>query len=415
MSKKLPKSEILYKPDLVEAEKGQEILEEKNARRVRYWWEEGYVPGNEKDSGDEASSEASGDGAEARAPEKLATNALPSAEPDDDYEEVVPAARGGRFVRWGGLHGRRCLTDGPLAVEDGLSSEGVSDDADEEVLDADSPKIRLGQKRTKALPALQDYLDELLLPGADLDEVEQARAAERDALTMGGLSSESTAIVLHQTAETRIRPWSFCTITDSLATAEVEQSQVRKMFALEDIKDNLRLHVDETPIISQVAMGNYLLRKQQRDRVIEQAKADQTLRKKATENSREKLPGTREPLALSQAWQNRLAEQAGAPAAPEPVIAQRRGLSFLPGSLTGQPSMLPGQSPSSSSSAGASSSKQRDLPRERPLKVMERMAKPAFSRPQSQVDVQGFDFEPEFRIPPMPFPKRAYRPPSTDD
>ncbi|CAE8634125.1 unnamed protein product, partial [Polarella glacialis] len=335
MSKKLPKSEILYKPDLVEAEKGQGILEEKNARRVRYWWEEGYVPGNEKDSGDEASSEASGDGAEACAPEKLATNALPSAEPDDDYEEVVPAARGGRFVRWGGLHGRRCLTDGPLAVEDGLSSEGASDDADEEVLDADSPQIRPGHKRTKALPALQDYLDELLLPGADLDagappvlsccvvlirsfwvlrvgeasqvqaaatlpnpkdtsctsivivrhrtpstdfrsakheEVEQARAAERDALTMGGLSSESTAIVLHQTAETRIRPWSFCTITDSLATAEVEQSQVRKMFALEDIKDNLRLHVDETPIISQVAMGNYLLRKQQRDRVIEQAK-----------------------------------------------------------------------------------------------------------------------------------------------
>lgn len=32
---------------------------------------------------------------------------------------VVPGdAKGGRFVRWGGLHGRLCLADGDLALEE---------------------------------------------------------------------------------------------------------------------------------------------------------------------------------------------------------------------------------------------------------------------------------------------------------
>ena len=32
---------------------------------------------------------------------------------------IVPGdAKGGRFVRWGGLHGRLCLADGDLALED---------------------------------------------------------------------------------------------------------------------------------------------------------------------------------------------------------------------------------------------------------------------------------------------------------
>eukprot|EP00438_Fugacium_kawagutii_P000666 Skav222318 [mRNA] locus=scaffold1249:222229:228839:+ [translate_table: standard] len=47
-------------------------------------------------------------------------NALPSLDGEDsDYEAVVPGdAKGGRFVRWGGLHGRLCLADGDLALEE---------------------------------------------------------------------------------------------------------------------------------------------------------------------------------------------------------------------------------------------------------------------------------------------------------
>ena len=35
------------------------------------------------------------------------------------WQVVVPGdAKGGRFVRWGGLHGRLCLADGDLALEE---------------------------------------------------------------------------------------------------------------------------------------------------------------------------------------------------------------------------------------------------------------------------------------------------------
>ncbi|OLQ06284.1 hypothetical protein AK812_SmicGene10441 [Symbiodinium microadriaticum] len=195
---KIPQSNIAYNADQVDAEEGQVRLEEKNKKRVRYWWEEGYVPGNEKAEPVMSSRKSDIFACDCERTFELVnvrelprgredspeTNTLPSLDPgeDSDYEAVVPGggAKGGRFMRWGGLHGRLCLADGALAVEDG---------------DA-------GELPSRAAPPLQDYLDELLMPAADAEDEEEAQAKEASRLALENAPSasvaETSAIVLYQ-------------------------------------------------------------------------------------------------------------------------------------------------------------------------------------------------------------------------
>eukprot|EP00439_Symbiodinium_sp_Y106_P010081 s4688_g1.t1 len=390
---KIPQSNIAYNADQVDAEEGQVRLEEKNKKRVRYWWEEGYVPGNEKDSDDESSASASGgetkDSESCKPPE---TNTLPSLDPgeDSDYEAVVPGggAKGGRFMRWGGLHGRLCLADGALAVEDG---------------DA-------GELPSRAPPPLQDYLDELLMPAADAEDEEEAQAKEASRLALENAPSasaaETSAIVLYQTPAPK--PWSFCTLTDHFSAAEVDQSEVRRMFAIEDSKHNHRLYTEEMQVLSQVAIGNYLLRQQQGMEVVQKAKEDEAIRKRrVTEGSKEQLPGTKQPLAVSQAWQDHLGKGKEAQDDP-PKPRQRRTL--LPGSLSGASSSSSSQQPAQKDGA------KQGLPASgRPL-LKEKLPGPrgASSKAMDPKYADAFDFEPTFRMPEMPLSRRAYRPSTFD-
>lgn len=125
-------------------------------------------------------------------------NALPADNEDSDYEAafsacwwrfpveaVVPEGHGGRFVRWGGLHGRLCLADGHLALEEPCESHTATKREDGDA----------------ARPApLQDYLDELLMP---LQPPADSPTAERPEATQAALadveaSAETMAIVLYQ-------------------------------------------------------------------------------------------------------------------------------------------------------------------------------------------------------------------------
>lgn len=302
---------------------------------------------------------------------------------------VVPGggAKGGRFMRWGGLHGRLCLADGALAVEDG---------------DA-------GELPSRAAPPLQDYLDELLMPAADTEDEEEAQAKEASRLALENAPSasaaETSAIVLYQTPAPK--PWSFCTLTDHFSAAEVDQSEVRKVFAIEDSKPNHHLYTEEMQVISQVAIGNYLLRQQQGMEVVQKAKEDEAIRKRrVTEGSKEQLPGTKQPLAVSQAWQDHLGKAKEAQDDP-PKPRQRRTL--LPGSLSGASS-------SSSSQQPAQKGAQQGLPSSgRPL-LKEKLPgrQGASSKAMDPKYVDAFDFEPTFRMPEMPLSRRAYRPSTFD-
>eukprot|EP00930_Biecheleria_cincta_P074612 TRINITY_DN61822_c0_g1_i1.p1 TRINITY_DN61822_c0_g1~~TRINITY_DN61822_c0_g1_i1.p1 ORF type:complete len:423 (-),score=108.27 TRINITY_DN61822_c0_g1_i1:462-1700(-) len=412
MPKVLPTDEFAVQPDQEEAEQGKEILEEKNKKRVRYWWEEGYVPGNEKDSDEEEEAE---DKEEVEEEPQLPpdTNVLPSLDPAEDeaYEDVVPGDfRGGRRMRWGGLHGRLCLEDGDLALQDGYLAV---EDGDDEVLDVIDDQPR------RALPSVQDYLDELLLPAADIEAQEkaQAEAIARFAIEDAGSASaaETTAIVLYQTAESHAKPWSFCTVSDHMSKAENDKSEMRKMYAIEDMKPNMQLHSEQDQLLQQLAIGNYYLRQLEGQKVVERAKEDENIRRKQVkEGSREMLPGTKLPLAASQAWQDhRARSETGAvegegeaqPPKPQPSTKPpRQRKSLLPGSL------------SSSTGSASSSSASQTLPspglRKEQLPRARRQGAQAPSN-SSLGDFGDFDdFEPGFRIPTMPLPKRMYRPPS---
>lgn len=366
----IPQSEVTYAPDQAEAEQGQVILEEKNKKRVRYWWEEGYVPGNEKDSDDEKSES----GSETKATEcekQPDINALPSVDGEDsDYEVVVPGdAKGGRLVRWGGLHGRLCLADGDLALEDG---ECESD------------------KSQKALAPLQDYLDELLIPTGEPTEVQAQTGAESlPALeNMPPAAAETMAIVLYQTPASRVKPWSFCTITDSMSS-KVDQAEVQQVFAIEDAKRNNRLYSEEMQALSQVAIGNYFLRQQQGFEAVQKAKEDEAIRRRQVkEGSKERLPGTKHPLAVSQAWQEHQQVEAASFQKPRKTL--------LPGSL-----------------AGGSSSSSSRMPKETMRK--EPGPKPGRQKEVHQDAFDDSDFEPKFKIPEMPLSRRCYRPSRFDE
>eukprot|EP00913_Durusdinium_trenchii_P027210 g25530.t1 len=312
----IPHSAVAEAADQVEAEQGQVILEEKNKKRVRYWWEEGYVPGNEKDRlakepaiacwsaaggsgppnplGEDSDDEGCASGSETKDTEcekQPDVNALPVEGEDSDYEAVVEGLGSGRdatgrFVRWGGLHGRRCLADGDLALEE---------------------RSRLRARRDRGF---------------------------------GG------------TPSSQVKPWSFCTITDNMS------AQVRQVFAIEDAKRNHHLYNEEMQVLSQMAIGNYFLRQQQGFEVVQKAKEDEKLRRRSAstcalracgetggevkEGSKERLPGTKQPLAVSQAWQEHQAPAASssrveaAPgAAPHAAPAAPKRKTLLPGSLSG--------------------------------------------------------------------------------
>ncbi|CAJ1418862.1 unnamed protein product [Effrenium voratum] len=375
MAKNIPRNEIAYNPDQDEAEQGQVILEEKNKKRVRYWWEEGYVPGNEKDSEDEGSSD--GDAKTAESSKQLEDDEEDLLE--DSYEAIAPGdARGGSFVRWGGLSGRLCLADGDLGLEDGDAS----------TLEAPAAPI-------------QDYLDELLMPVADIQEEEAcAETATRLALENSPpAAAETTAIVLYQTPASRVRPWSFCTITERFS--EVDASEVRKVFAIEDAKRNHRLYSEEMQALSQVAVGNYLLRQQQGFEVVQKAKEDEAIRRRnVKEGAKERLPGTKQPLAVSKAWQEHLA---GQPSVEVPGQAEAR--EPRPAKLRTRRTLLPG-SLSASSSSGPARLPVKQIPKEqRPWQKLQASAYHGFD---------DADFEPNFLVPEMPR-LRVYTPSNPDE
>jgi len=366
----IPRSEVAFAADQAEAEQGHVILEEKNKKRVRYWWEEGYVPGNEKDSDDEKS-ESGSETKTTECEKQPDTNVLPSIDGEDsDYEVIMPGdAKGGRFVRWGGLHGRLCLADGDLALEDGVC------------------ETREGQK---TLPPVQDYLDELLIPAVESPSEAESGAQSMLALeNMPPAAAETMAIVLYQTPSSRVKPWSFCTITDNMSS-KVDQAEVRKVFAIEDAERNSRLYSEEMQALSQMAIGNYFLRQQQGFEVVQKAKEDEAIRRRQVkEGSKEPLPGTKQPLAVSQAWQEHQGSAAAEPAQPK----QRKTL--LPGSLA-----------SSSSSSSF-----------RPKEAMRKEPGPRTGG-QKKVLPDAFDdsdFEPKFKIPEMPLSRRRYTPSHFDE
>ncbi|CAK9037704.1 Uncharacterized protein SCF082_LOCUS22287, partial [Durusdinium trenchii] len=180
-------------------------------------------------------------------------------------------------------------------------------------------------------------------------------------------------------------------------SAQVDQSEVRQVFAIEDAKRNHHLYNEEMQVLSQMAIGNYFLRQQQGFEVVQKAKEDEKLRRRQVkEGSKERLPGTKQPLAVSQAWQEHQAPAASssrveaAPgAAPHAAPAAPKRKTLLPGSLSG----------------GSSSS----------FTAREGLRKEQAPKGQVQRHFDDADFEPQFRIPEMRPSMRSYRPSHFDD
>jgi len=169
----------------------------------------------------------------------------------------------------------------------------------------------------------------------------------------------------------------------------VDQVEVQQVFAIEDAKRNNRLYSEEMQALSQMAIGNYFLRQQQGFEVVQKAKEDEAIRRRQVkEGSKERLPGTRQPLAVSQAWQEHQQVEAASPQKPRKTL--------LPGSLTG----------------GSSSSSSR-MPRETMRK--EPGPKPGRQKQVYQDAFDDSDFEPKFKIPEMPLSRRCYRPSHFDE
>lgn len=262
------------------------------------------MPGNEKDS-DAESSTAPDDVVDTQ--EEAAASG-PGAE-DDSYEEIVPGCRGGRYVPWGGIHGRLCLEAG----------------------DPQDP----GEA-----PPLEEVLDELLLPGLAIEEERAqmlALTAEASVVEVAEQLTECTAIALYEQPQTDIRPWSFCAITDGRLAQQVDMATVRKRFAIEDSPENMKLWLAEEQVLSTVAVHNFMRRKHMGHQVVQAAKADEAIRKQLPpRDGKELMPGTKQPMALSQEWQEFKASLQP-PEPPKP----KRGPSLLPGALSSGSSVLP--------------------------------------------------------------------------
>lgn len=289
---------------LEEAEKVEKKAEA-TKQKVRYWYEEGYVEGNEKESDEESTngeSDRREDVSEREVQEQVGAdgNAIlahtltdrpavtEEAEADerrcrkaeradcegdsgeDHYEEVLPQARGGRHVRWGGLGGKLCLTD-PEAEE---------------------------------VPALGEMLDELLLPGAEEGIGSSMSSGSTAAASAGGGAQKGEAEASAAAAHS------------SSAVAEPEP-EVRST---------------AEPTTMQLAIANAVLQKREREEILAKVRRDaiEARTAAAVRNKGQPLPGTRRPLVVSQAWQEKRMQQNSETPAPKP----RRGPAMLPGSLS---------------------------------------------------------------------------------
>lgn len=289
--------DALDQAEAAEAEQGRKILEAKDQKRVRYWYEEGYVPGNERDSDDEDHDEdqhCDGQQCEERDEEEGEETASNSG-----YEEVrtvLGGARGGQHVRWGGINGRLALADAP----------------------------------EQAIAKLDDVLDELLLPQADVAAVGSASNTFR--------VDEVTAIVLAQ-LQRESSPWSNTVYSGRASERDglgEEFVVTRQRFALEDGQVNARVRSEQEHDLSFRARASCCKQRQAREEFVRAFREEERRKRSIEEGSRERLPGARKPLPLSQAWQERKAAVGGT--ALEPV--RPTGRSMLPCSLSGSSSSM---------------------------------------------------------------------------
>mmetsp|Transcript_92168 Transcript_92168/g.298422 ORF Transcript_92168/g.298422 Transcript_92168/m.298422 type:complete len:363 (+) Transcript_92168:108-1196(+) len=347
--------------DQAEAEQGKKILEAKQQKRVRYWYEEGYVPGNEQDSDEEENN----DGKQGEEDEEEQSDSDSAS--STGYEEVritLGGARGGRRATWGGLSGRLAIQDAPPGT----------------------------------VAKLDEVLDELLLPGADT-----GGSARSDA----GLS-EVTAIVLAQLPQEG-RCWSYSSssclaIEDDKLEEEYEAARLR--YAIEDGEENTRVRSEEEQSMASWAKYNTAMQRQAREDLVAQLKEEEKKKRSIQRGAREQLPGTRKPLPLSQAWQERKAETGGRKLeAPKPS-----GRSMLPCSLSG--------SSSSSRSEGHAVAPEEKLGIgqsekwlvRKPIMQREKHLLPTRPLPKRMPDsvlrpVVDDGPQPEFRVPQMVIPK----------
>jgi len=145
-----------------------------------------------------------------------------------------------------------------------------------------------------------------------------------------------------------------------MSSVSVDVAKLREKFMRNDGVENSQVRSTEESVMTQMAIGNALLRKENREAILARARRDalQAVHGGGSSSSssgasvtpqvvRERLPGTRRPMALSQAWQDWKAQQrvdevgaveatpnakakAKAKATPRP----RQFSSMLPGSLS---------------------------------------------------------------------------------
>lgn len=270
---------------LDEAEAKVEVEEKAQAPKVRYWYEEGYVPGNERDSDEESTvnneSEACED-AKARSEQAASTEG-------DEGEECAqpPKDRGGRFVRWGGLGGRRCLADRP----------------------------------ENQVPALEEILEELMLPEVDTLQVFGASSSSGAPPPPPDREDGSRAA---QASGGSFSAWSHRAVVASLpagAMPTIHESDIRQRYTREDRGTG-------GPEARSMEEASAQQQQQQHKGGLGGSGGAAQLRHSAdmpfaessrfsgggasSSCSREPLPGTRRPKVLSQAWQRQQEDQAGA-------------------------------------------------------------------------------------------------------